>query len=56
MKLLANEQKKSYENSKICYLCKQKFEDKKYCKARDHFHYCCYTGEYRGDVCSICNF
>ena len=27
-------------------------KDKKYCKARDHFHY---TGEHRGAVNSICN-
>ena len=34
----------------ICYICKEKFEDKhakdkKYCKVRDHYHY---TGEYTG--------
>ena len=45
----------SYENAKICYICKEKFEnkyskDKKYCKVRDHFHY---TGEYRVAVHSI---
>ena len=28
MKLLTNEQQKSYENTKICYVCKEKFEDK----------------------------
>ena len=49
MKLLTNEQQKSYENAKICYICKEKFEekhakDKNYCKVRDHFNY---TGEYR---------
>ena len=27
MKLLTNEQQKSYENAKICYICKEKFED-----------------------------
>ena len=26
MKLLTKEQQKSYENSKICYICKEKFE------------------------------
>ena len=57
MKLLTKEQKQSYENPKICYICKKKFEneylkDKKYCKVRDHRHY---TGEYRGATHSICN-
>ena len=28
MKLLTNEQQKSYENTKFCYTCKEKFEDK----------------------------
>ena len=27
MKLLKNEQLESYENAKICYICKEKFED-----------------------------
>ena len=27
-RLLTNEQQKSYQNSKICYICKEKFEDK----------------------------
>ena len=52
MKLLTEEQKESYENSKICYIYKEELEDKKYCKVRDHCHY---TGEYRGAVHSICN-
>ena len=28
MKLLTKEQQESYENAKICYICKQKFENK----------------------------
>ena len=57
LKLLTKEQQESYENAKICYNCKEKFEnkylkDKKYCKVRDH---CYYTGEYRGTAYSICN-
>ena len=43
MKLLTNEQQNSYENAKICYICKQKFEDKyaknkKYLNVKDHWH------------------
>ena len=50
MKLLTKEHKESYENAKICYICKEKFENKylkenKYRNVRDHCHY---TGEYRG--------
>ena len=57
MKLLTKVQQKSNENTKIFYICKQKFknkylEDKKYLKVRDHCHY---TGEYRGAAHSICN-
>ena len=41
MKLLTNEQQKSYENSKICDIYEEQFEDthakdKKYCTVRDH--------------------
>ena len=44
LKLLTEEQKESYKNSNICYICKVNFEnkylkDKKYSKVRDHFHY-----------------
>ena len=57
MKLLTKEQQESNENAKICYICKEKFEnkylrDKKYCKVRDHCHH---TGEYRGVAHGICN-
>ena len=57
MKLLAKEQQTSYENTKICCICKEKIEnkymkDKKQCKVRDH---CYYTGEYSGVSQSICN-
>ena len=55
--LLTKEQKESYENAKICFTCKEKFEnkylkDRKSRKVRNHCHY---TGEYRGDGHSICN-
>ena len=57
MKLLTKEQHDSYENAKICYICKQKFEnkyfkDKKYGKVRNHCHY---AGEYRGAAHNICD-
>ena len=57
MKLLTPEQQEPYENAKICYICKEKFEDKylkdkNYCKFRDHCHY---AGKYRGAAHNICN-
>ena len=57
MKLLTKEKQESYKNSKICYICKEKFEnkylkDKEYDKSR---HNCHYTGEYEGIVHSMCN-
>ena len=50
MKLLSKEQQESNRNAKICFICKEKFEneylkDKKYCEVRDRCHY---TREYRG--------
>ena len=49
MKLPTKEQQKSYENAKIYYICKVKFENKHfkyqiYHKIRNHCHY---SGEYR---------
>ena len=57
MKLLTKEQHKSDDNAKVCYICKETFEnkyvkDKNYCKVRDHCHY---TGKYRVAAHSICN-
>ena len=57
MKSLTKEQQESYENAKICYICKEKFEnkylkDKRYQKVRN---YCHYTGEYRDAANSIWN-
>ena len=54
---LAKEQQESYKNVKICYICKEKFEDKylkdkKHSTLKDHCHY---TGEYRGPAHSIYN-
>ena len=56
IKLLTKEQQESYENAKICYICKEKIEnkylkDKKYRKGKDHCHY---TEKYSGASYSIC--
>ena len=56
-KLLTNEQQKSYENARFCFICKEKFQDKHaknriYGKVRDH---CRDTGEYRSAAHSKCN-
>ena len=56
-KLLTKEQQESYENARICYVCKEKFKnkyltEKKYRKFGDHYYH---IGEYRGAVHSICN-
>ena len=57
IKLLTKEQQKSHENSKICYICKEKFKnryvkDKKHHKVRDHCHY---SRKYRSAAHSICD-
>ena len=56
-KLLIKEQQKPHENAKICYISRERFEDKHakdntYCKVRDHCHN---PGEYRSATHSICN-
>ena len=50
MKLFTKQQQESYENTKICYIHKEKcgnkyVKDKRYYKVKDQCHY---TGEYRG--------
>ena len=57
LKLLTKEQQESYDNAKICYVCKEKFQnkglkDKRYCQVKEYRYY---TGEYRGALHSICN-
>ena len=57
IKSLTKELQESYENAKICYICKKKFkgkytEDMKYHQVSGH---CYYTGAYRGAAHSICN-
>ena len=51
--LLTPEEKKDYDNQKVCYICKKEFDnndnDK---KVRDHCHY---TGKYRSAAHNICN-
>ena len=52
---LTNEEKKFYENQKICYICEKEFgkdKNKNNKKVRDHCHH---TGKYRGAAHSICN-
>ena len=54
--LLTPEEKKDYDDQKVCYICKKEFDnndnDKKQQKVRD---YCHYTGKYRGAAHNICN-
>ena len=56
MTLLTNKQQELYENAKICYICKEMFEDKyannKMSQSQRSIYY---TGEYRGAAFSICN-
>ena len=57
MTLLTNEQEESNGKAKICYICREKFEDKydnnkKYRKVRDP---CNYTGKCIGAAHSICH-
>ena len=48
LKSLTNEQQKSFQNEKNCYICAEGLKIsmlKEYCKIRDHCHY---TAEHRG--------
>ena len=56
-KMETKEQQKLNRNAKICYICKEKFENKyfiykKYREVRDHCHY---AGEYGGAAHDIFN-
>ena len=57
MKLFTNELQKAYENAKICFICKEKFnnkhaKDKEFRIVRDQSRY---AGEYRGASRRILN-
>ena len=60
MILLTNDEKKSYEKQRICYICEKEFctdengksKFKISHKVRDHCHY---TGKYRGAARNTCN-
>ena len=57
MLLLTNRELKSYEEAKICYICrryfiKKLFREKNFRKVNNHCHY---SGKYRGPVPGICN-
>ena len=53
MILLTDEETQSYEEEKVCDICKKEFcFDKNYQKVRDNCHY---TGKVRGAAHSICN-
>ena len=56
MKLISKEQQESNENAKICYICKENFENKYFKdeKYRKFINYCHYTGECRVAEHSIC--
>ena len=57
---LNNEENVSYENDKVCYICKKEFNNdendknsfKLHHNVRDH---CNYTGKFRGEAHSIFN-
>ena len=59
---VADEENKSYEKQKVCYIYKKEFntddndydddDNKKYHKVRDHFHY---TGKFKGAAHNIFN-
>ena len=53
MKELTKEQKESYKNARLCWICNKKFiNNQNFKKVRDHDHY---TGNYRGAAHSLCN-
>ena len=51
MMSLTNEEKKSYREQKVCYICKKEFSTDDN-KVKDHCHF---TGKYRSAAHNICN-
>ena len=53
---LTDEKSKSCKKQRACYICKKEFstdyDNKKYHKVRDQYHY---TGKFRGPLHNICN-
>ena len=54
---LTEKEEKKYNNKKVCYICKKRFNtddsNKKCYKVKNHCHF---TGKYRGAAHDICNF
>ena len=57
MKILTKQEQKLYEDAEICYICKEKLENKNWKdkKCRKVINDCHYTGEKRSAVHSIYN-
>ena len=49
---LSSEEWKKFRKSKVCWLCRGKFGEKRFSKVRDHCHY---TGKFRGAAHQSCN-
>ena len=49
---LSPEEWKKFRESKVCWLCRGKFGEKRFSKVRDHCHY---TGKFRGAAHQSCN-
>ena len=49
---LTEKERFEFDNTTICWICKERFNDDASRKVRDHCHY---TGKYRGPAHSLCN-
>ena len=49
---LSSEEWKKFRESKVCWLCRGKFGEKRFSKVRDHCHF---TGKFRGAAHQSCN-
>ena len=57
---LTNEEKKSYEKQKVCYICEKEFctaknNEKEFGLLHKVWDHCHYTGKFRGAAHNICN-